>query len=150
MTGSGLAGEQASWFLAGVLLLRLAEQLSRPAARPGTRADRVARPDNRDPAGGARLVIVIAVPGIAPRSGEAAGAGQPAFPAGPGRPDRVAAWFGSLLEDLRLAGADIVVAPAGEGDRSAPGRPPDPVAAAVAARPVSAASVDAASVDAAS
>jgi uncharacterized protein len=145
VTGSGLADEQASWFLAGVLLLRLAEQLSRPAARPGARADRAARPDDRDQAGGARPVIVIAVPGIAPRSGEAAGAGQPAFPAGPGRPARVAAWFGSLLEDLRLAGADIVVAPAGEGDRSAPGRPPGHRAAA--ARPVSAASGDAASGD---
>ena len=33
VTGGGLADEQAGWFLAGVLLLRLAEQLSQPGRR---------------------------------------------------------------------------------------------------------------------
>ncbi len=101
VTGSGLADEQASWFLAGVLLLRLAEQLSRPAAGPSASAGQVPRPDDRDEGGGPRPVIVIAVPG---------GSAIP----------------GGLLEDLRWAGADIVVAPAGEGHRSAPAHPPAP------------------------
>jgi uncharacterized protein len=156
VTGSGLTDEQASWFLAGVLLLRLAEQLSHPAARPGPLEDqfanRVARPDDRDRTGGVRPVIVIAIPGVAPRSGEAAGPGQLAFPTRPGLPARVAAWFGRLLEDLRLAGVDIVVASTGEGDRPASSRPPGPgtwgAAPAPAARPVSAASGDALSGDA--
>jgi hypothetical protein len=129
VTGSGLADEQASWFLTGVLLLRLAEQLSRPAARPGPLARQEPRPDDRDQAGAPKPVIVIAVPGGAPVSGgslvpgEQAGPGQPAFPAGPGLSARGAAWFGGRLEDLRRAGADVVVAPVGAGDRSAPGRP---------------------------
>jgi hypothetical protein len=143
VTGSGLADEQAGWFLAGVLLLRLAEQLSRPAARPGAPAGQAPGPDDRDQASGPRPVIVIAVPGGAPGSGDPAGPGQPAFPTGPGLSSRGAAWFGHLLEDLRLAGADIVVAPAGEGDRSTSVSLP-------AARPARAASGDAASADAAS
>jgi hypothetical protein len=126
VTGSGLADEQASWFLAGVLLLRLAEQVSRPAARPGPLARQEPRPDDRDQAGSPRPVIVIAVPGGAPVSGgslvpgQQAGPGQPAFPAGPGLPAQGVAWFGGLLEELRRAGADVVVAPVGEGDRFAP------------------------------
>jgi hypothetical protein len=143
VTGSGLADEQASWFLAGVLLLRLAGQLSRPAARPSTPAGPAARPDDRGQPSGPRPVIVIAVPGGSPVSvgppvpgsaatsgsrvpGDPAGPGQPAFPAVPGLSVRGTAWFGRLLEDLRWAGADIVVAPAGEGDRSAPGHPRTP------------------------
>jgi hypothetical protein len=118
VTGSGLADEQATWFLAWVLLLRLAEQLSRPAPGPFPPAGQAPRPDDRDQAGGPRPVIVIAVPG------DLAGSGQAAFPAMPPLSARGAAWWGGLLEDLRWAGVDVVVAPAGEGDRSAPGRPP--------------------------
>ena len=73
VTGCGVADTEAAWFLAGVLLLRLAGQLSH---QPG------------------RLAIVIATPG------------EP----GPGLPD--SAWFGRLTQDLRLSGADVVVAPA--------------------------------------
>jgi hypothetical protein len=136
VTGSGLADEQASWFLTGVLLLRLAEHLSHSAARPGPLARQEARPDDRDQAGGPKPVIVIAVPGGAPVSdgslvpsgslvpGEQARPGQPAFPAGPGLPARGAAWFGGLLEDLRRAGAGVVVALVGGGERSASRHPP--------------------------
>jgi hypothetical protein len=130
VTGSGLADEQASWFLTGVLLLRLAEQLSHPAARPGPLACQEPRPDGRDQVGGPKPVIVIAVPGGAPVSGgplvpgDQAGPGQPAFPAGPGLSARGEAWFGGLLEELRRAGTDVVVAPVGDGDRVAAGRPP--------------------------
>jgi hypothetical protein len=120
VTGSGLADEQASWFLAGVLLLRLAEQLSGQAAGPSPPAGRAPRPDDRDQAGGPRPVIVIAVPG------DLAGPGQAAFPAMPRLSARGAAWLDGLLEDLRWAGVDIVVAPAGEGDRSGPDRPRAP------------------------
>jgi uncharacterized protein len=109
VTASGVADEQAYWFLAGMLLLRLAEQLNRPAAGPGHPTGQEGRPDDRDQAGGPRPAIVIAVPG------EQAGPEQSAFPAGPALPARGAEWFGGLLGDLRLAGADIVVAPAGEG-----------------------------------
>ena len=109
MTASGVADEQAHWFLAGMLLLRLAEQLNRPAAGPGHPTGQEGRPDDRDQAGGPWPAIVIAVPG------EQAGPEQSAFPAGPALPARGAEWFGGLLGDLRLAGADIVVAPAGEG-----------------------------------
>jgi uncharacterized protein len=133
VTGGGLADEQASWFLTGVLLLRLAEQLSQPGAGPCAPAGEAPGPDNRGQAGGPRPVIVLAVPGGTPGSGgtpvpgnpagsaDPAGPGQAAFPAGPGLSSRGAVWFGRLLEDLRWAGADIVVAPVNEGDRSAPG-----------------------------
>jgi hypothetical protein len=145
VTGSGLADEQASWFLTGVLLLRLAEQLSHPAARAGPLARQEPRPDNRDQAGVPKPVIVIAVPGGAPVSsgslvpGEPAGPGQPAFSAGSELSARGAAWFGGLLEDLRRAGAGVVVAPVEEGDRSAS----EPPLGLEAALPVSVASGDA-------
>ncbi len=108
----GLADEQASWFLTGVLLLRLAEQLSQPGAGPCAPAGPAPGSDNRDQAGGPRPVIVLAVPGGTPVPGDLAG---------PGLSARGAAWFGRLLEDLRWAGAAIVVAPVSEGDRFAPG-----------------------------
>ena len=120
VTGSGLADEQASWFLAGVLLLRLAEQLSRPAAGPPPPAGQAPRPDDRDQAGRPRPVIVIAVPGALARPGQAA------FPAVPPLSARGAAWWDGLLEDLRWAGVEVVVAPAGAADRPAPGRPRAP------------------------
>ncbi len=143
VTGSGLADEEAAWFLAGVLLLRLAEQLSHRAARPraplrqGDAPDASA-PEDRHPADGPGPVIVIAIPAIpvSPAvSAVPAGPAQPAFPAFPAFPDglglssRGAAWFGRVLEDLRLAGADTVIAPAA-GDR--------PAAAVAAARDPSA------------
>jgi hypothetical protein len=80
VTGSGLADQEAASFLAGVLLLRLAEQAG---SHP----------------------VVIAGPGRSP-----------------GLPLQGAAWPGRVLEDPRLAGTDMVVAAAGEGDPLAPSR----------------------------
>ena len=88
VTGRGLADETAASFLAGVLLLRLAEQLGHRAARPGAPAGQAGGPDDRDPAGGSRPVIVV------------------------GLSSRGTARFGRLLEDLRLGGADVVLAAA--------------------------------------
>jgi hypothetical protein len=90
VTSGGVADEEAASFLAGVLLLRLAEQLSR---------------EDRE---GPQLAIVIAI------------AGEPAGPAALGASARGAAWFSRLLADMRLAGADIIVAPVAGGDRSWP------------------------------
>jgi hypothetical protein len=118
ITGSALADEEAASFLAGVLLLRLSEQLSRRMARPRAPAGQAGGPDGRDQADGTRPVIVVAVPaslpGLPGPSGLASPSGPvpPAFPAGLGLSSRGAAWFGRVLEDLRLAGADIVIAPA--------------------------------------
>ena len=88
VTSGGVADEEAASFLAGVLLMRMAEQLSH--------GDRE----------GARLAIVIALPG------------EPAGPAALGGSPRGAAWFSRLLADMRLAGADVIVAPVAGGDRS--------------------------------
>jgi hypothetical protein len=88
VTSGGVADEEAASFLAGVLLLRLAEQLSRT--------------DRQGP----RPAIVIAIPG------------EPAGPARLGASRRGAAWFSRLLADMRLAGADIIVAPVAGGGRS--------------------------------
>ena len=88
VTSSGVADEETASFLVGVLLLRLAEELSR--------TDRE----------GPRLAVVIAVPG------------GPVGQAGLGASPRGAAWFSRLLADMRLAGADIIVAPVAGGDRS--------------------------------
>jgi hypothetical protein len=115
ITGSGLADEEAASFLAGVLLLRLAEQLSHRKGRPRAPVDRPGGPGDRDLADGPGPVIVVAVPGPV----------QPGFPDGLGLSSRGAAWFGRVLEDLRLAGADIVIASAA-GDRPAPRRLPGP------------------------
>ena len=120
VTASGVADDQARWFLAGMLLLRLAEQLNRPAAGPGNPTGPEGRPDDHEQAGGPRPAIVIAVPG-----------GMPALPA------RGAEWFGGLLGDLRLAGADVVVAPAGEGALPASPLPASPLpASALPASPL--------------
>jgi hypothetical protein len=107
VTAGGLADEEAGWFLAGVLLLRLAGRLSHRAARPGA-PGRAVSPESRDRADRSPAVVVIAGPGR---------------PQGPGRR---AAWFGRLLEDLRLAGTDVVV-PVGDDRPPSPRRPPGPV-----------------------
>jgi len=103
VTSGGVADEEAATFLAGVLLLRLAEQ-------PG-------RADHEAP----RPAIVIATPGGAARLG--------ASPRG-------VAWFSRLLAGLRLAGADIIVAPVAGGDRSGPLRAAAPPAGAAAVSPL--------------
>jgi hypothetical protein len=122
VTAGGLADEDAGWFLAGVLLLRLAGQLSHRAARPFAPGDQPASPDSRDRADRSPAVVVIADPGR---------------PQGPGHR---AAWFGRLLEDLRLAGTDVVAArtdvvvpgtevvaaAAGDDGPPSPRRPPGP------------------------
>ena len=125
VTGGAVADEEASAFLAGVLLLRLAEQLSHRSARAYAAGSAPEGPGRRGQADRPRPVILITLPG------GPAGSGQPAFPAGPGLPPWGAAWFGRLLEDLRLAGADIVMAPASGGGRPAPHRRPGPALPAV-------------------
>jgi uncharacterized protein len=125
VTGSGVADEEAASFLAGVLLLRLAEQLSQRAARPRVPVGQAGGADDRGLADGPRPVIVVAIPAIL---AILAGPAQPAFPDGLGLSSRGAAWFGRVLEDLRLAGADIVIAPAPAQEPLAQ----DPAAAATA------------------
>src|SRR5207244_10292522 len=122
---SGVADDEATTFLAGVLLLRLAEQLAHSAGMrraPGGHASSEADSQDRE---GPRLVVVIASPGGLP--GHPPGPGGPAFPDRLGVPTRTAVWFSRLLRDIRVAGADIIVAPLTEGGRSAP--PPAPGAA---------------------
>jgi hypothetical protein len=104
ITGGGLADEAAS-FAADILLLRAAEHLSHRVARPGVPGGQAGRPNGQDRADRPPPVVVIA-----------------ARPPGPS--SRRAAWSGRLLEDLRLAGADIVTAAAAE-DRPRSAASPD-------------------------
>jgi hypothetical protein len=91
VTAGQLADEDAGWFLAGVLLLRLAGTLSRQGARPGAPGAQPVSPPRRGQAGRPPAVVIVAAAGRAQGSGR-------------------------LLEDLQLAGADVVVAPAGNAD----------------------------------
>ncbi len=119
VANSGVADDEASTFLAGVLLLRLAEQLSHRAGRRlacggHENSQTHGRRTERE---GPGLVIVIAS----------------AFPDGLGVSPRAAAWFSRLRVDVRLAGADIIVAPLAGGD--APGTPRTPATAPGPAAP---------------
>jgi uncharacterized protein len=90
VTGSGVADDDAASFLAGVLLVRLAEQL-RPRGGPG-RHNRDSCTPQADQEG-SRFTVVIAA------AGHLTGASL-----------RGAGWFGRLLDDLRSCGADIIMA----------------------------------------
>jgi len=118
MANSGVADDAASTFLVGVLLLRLAEQLSHGAGIRRVRGGHASSEahSRRREREGPHLAIVIAS----------------AVPDRPGVPPRVAAWFSRLYGDVRLAGADIVVAPLVGGDRSGPPRAPGIAPGAVA------------------
>ena len=90
VTGSGVADDEAASFLAGVLLVRLAEQL-----RPRGGVGRHSR-DNCTPQAdqeGSRFTVVIAA------AADLTGA-----------PLQGAGWFSRLLGDIRSCGADIITA----------------------------------------
>lgn len=118
MANSGVADDEASTFLTGVLLLRLAEQLSHGAGIRHVRGGHVGSEarGRRQEREGLHLAIVIAS----------------AVRDGPGVPPRAAACFSRLHGDVRLAGADIVVAPLAGDDRSGPPRAPAIAPGAVA------------------
>ncbi len=128
VANSGVADDAASTFLGGVLLLRLAEQLSHgPADPPGRGANASQAPGRRPDGEGPRLAIVIA----------SASADRPGFP------PRTAAWLSGLRAEVRLAGADIIAAPLAGGQRPGPPRAPGSapgVAAASSVTPVARAS----------
>jgi len=113
VANSGVADDEGSTFLAGVLLLRLAEQLSHGAGIRRARGGHANGEANgrRTEREGPRLAIVIAS----------------ASPDGLGVPPRAAAWFSRLQGDVRLAGADIIVAPLAGG--VPPGAPRVPATA---------------------
>jgi uncharacterized protein len=93
VTSSGVADDEAASFLAGVLLVRLAEQ---PRRRPGP--GRASLDDCLPQAGreGSRFTVVIAAPDHLTGSPQAAG------------------WFGRLLSDLRSCGTDVITAGAAD------------------------------------
>ena len=113
VANSGVADDEGRTFLAGVLLLRLAEQLSHGAGIRRARGGHANGEANgrRTEREGPRLAIVIAS----------------ASPDGLGVPPRAAAWFSRLQGDVRLAGADIIVAPLTGG--VPPGAPRAPATA---------------------
>lgn len=104
VTNSGVADDEAASFLAGVLLVRLAEQLCRPRRRDdpgrgqagtvpsrprrGSHARTQVRP-GRDGAGSGGIVVIGSIQG--------------------------AAWFSRLLADIRAGGADITVVRPAQG-----------------------------------
>jgi hypothetical protein len=96
LTSSGVADEEAASFLAGVLLVRLAEQL-----RPG--------PGGPGPGGPGGTVVI------------AAGTGPAPVRAGPGQPGT---WFGRLHADLRRGGTEVVAAGPAGPPGGVPGAPP--------------------------
>jgi hypothetical protein len=87
VTSSGVADDEAASFLAGVLLVRLAEQ-----PRPRTGAGRASRDNCTPQAGreGSRFTVVMAAADHLTGSPQAAG------------------WFGRLLGDVRSCGADVI------------------------------------------
>ena len=102
LLAGGAADEEGSRFLAGVLLARVAERLDSRRA--------LGREDPPEP----RLAVVTS-PDLAPRAMT--------------RP-RAAEWFGRVLEDIRSAGAEVIVAretgwPQPESLAAAPGPGPD-------------------------
>jgi hypothetical protein len=90
VTGSAVADDDAASFLAGVLLVRLAEQL-RPRGGPGRHSRDSCTPQADQE--GSRFTVVIAAAGHLT-----------------GAPLQGAGWFGRLLDDLRSRGADIITA----------------------------------------
>jgi uncharacterized protein len=123
LTAGGLADDEALFFLAGTLLVRVAERLR---VRDGSYPPRGGRGSGEshygDPAPDPRFAIVMAGPRPGPLAGPAA---QP----------RAAEWLRRLLEDLRSHGAEVVmahepwsVAP-GQTRTAGPGRPGQAMAA---------------------
>ncbi len=110
VTNSGVADDAASTFLAGALLLRLAEQLSHGAAGPAAPGGHASQAHGRPDGEGPRLTIVIAS----------------ASAEGPGFPPRTAAWFSGLRGEVRLAGADIIAVPLAGGQHPRPPQAPGP------------------------
>ncbi len=98
LTAGGLADDEALFFLAGTLLVRVAERLR---TRDGSYPPRGGRGSGEshygDPAPDPRFAIVMAGPRPGPLAGPAA---QP----------RAAEWLRRLLEDLRSHGAEVVMA----------------------------------------
>ncbi len=107
VTNSGVADRDTVSFLAGVLLVRLAEQL-RPRGG-GVRAQ------GRNSRGGPLLTVVI---GSAGRLNE--------LPAGSSARRQAAGWFGRLLEDIASCGADVIVARPAATEGSTGPRPAGP------------------------
>ncbi len=108
LTASGLADDEALFFLAGALLVRVAERLrGRDGHGPALDGRRTGQDHEGRPALDPRVVIVLAVPRPWPRSGSAA---QP----------RAGEWLGRLLDDLRAHGAEVIVAH--EARNIAPGK----------------------------
>jgi uncharacterized protein len=109
LTADGLADDEALFFLAGTLLLRVAEWLRvRDGSRPARGGGRVSSENHhyRHPLD-ERFAIVVADPRPGPLAGPRA------------RPQAVE-WFRRLLDDLRGCGAEIIVAR--EARAAAPGR----------------------------
>ncbi len=97
-TASDLADDEALFFLAGVLLVRVAERLRvRDGRCPPQGADRSEENHHSAPTLDPRFAIVMAGPRPGPLAGPAA---QP----------QAAAWLRRVLEDLRAHGAEVIMA----------------------------------------
>jgi uncharacterized protein len=98
LTASGLADDEALFFLAGALLVRVAERLRvRDGCGPVRDGRRTGGDHDGRPALDPRVAIVLAVPRPWPLAGPAA---QP----------HAAEWLRRLLDDLRAHGAEVIVA----------------------------------------
>jgi uncharacterized protein len=100
LTSRGVGDDQALSFLAGAVLIRVAERLSlgdraRPSRGPGWGRS-LPRPRPGGP--GPHIAVVLAPAGSRP--GHLAGAGRPG----------AAEWFSGLLAEIRSRGAEVVVA----------------------------------------
>jgi uncharacterized protein len=98
LTANGLADDEALFFLAGALLVRVAERL-RGRAAPGPARGALRGGENRYglPAPHARFAIVMAGP-------------LPWPLAGPASPHQAGEWLRRLLDELRSHGAEVIAA----------------------------------------
>ena len=112
VTNGGVADDEAESFLAGVLLVRLAEQLRAGGARHPRGSQACSETRGSPGLEGGRLTVVIASAG-----------GLPGYLPGAAARPRAAEWFGRLLADIRSSGVDVIVAPRAGGDRSGQTRP---------------------------